>query len=383
MTAASASESADEPFSAQRPGSRVPPGGGPPGDPYADEISLLEVFNLVLRHRYRIAGTALAVGVVVVMMTLIVGRTYAATSSFVPQGSDGQQGRLASLAGQFGVNVPMGDGASESPAFYAELLRSREILRPVAQARYEIRGPGRGLAPDERMAGTLPDMLGIDTEPDEMATLEVMKWLREEAIEVRTDVETSMVTLTVETRWAGLSHAIAERLVQLVNAFNLETRQSQAAAERAFLEERLAEAQDSLLQAEGRLESFLQANRQFDNSPELGFQHDRLQRQVARNQQLVTSLDQAYEEARVSEVRNIPVITVVEPPELPLRPESRGVVLKGALGLLVGALVGLFAAFVTEMLRREREGASQTYTEFDALWKKTWHDLRTLGGRIP
>jgi uncharacterized protein involved in exopolysaccharide biosynthesis len=359
------------------------PGDGPPGGPYGDDISLLEVVNLVLRHRYRIAGTAVVFGAITVLVTLLIGRTYAASSSFVPQGSDGQQGRLATLAGQFGVNVPMGDGASESPAFYAELLRSREILRPVARARYEIRGPGRGLAPDERMSGTLPAILGIDDEPDEMATLEAMAWLREEAIRVRTDAETGIVTVTVETHWAELSHAITERLVQLVNAYNLETRQSQAAAERVFLEERLGEAQDSLRNAEGRLETFLQGNRQFENSPELNFQHDRLQRQVARNQQLVTSLDQAYEEARVREVRNIPVITVVELPERPLRPEPRGLALKGALALLLGGLLGLFMAFVTEMLRRERERASQTYTEFHALWKKTWYDVITLGGRIP
>jgi uncharacterized protein involved in exopolysaccharide biosynthesis len=383
MCAANVSGLGDETSPAGDSALKGRPGDGPSGGPYGDDISLLEVVNLVLRHRYRIAATAVAFGAIAVLITLLVSRTYAASSSFVPQGSDGQQGRLASLAGQFGVNVPMGDGASESPAFYAALLRSREILRPVARARYEIRGPGRGLAPDERMSGTLPAILGIDDEPDEMATLEAMAWLREEAIAVRTDAETGMVNVVVETHWAGLSHAIAERLVALVNDFNLETRQSQAAAERAFLEERLAEAHDSLLKAEDLLETFLQANRQFENSPELLFQHDRLQRQVARNQQLVTSLDQAYEEARVSEVRNIPVITVVESPERPLRPEPRGVVFKGALGLLVGGLIGLFAAFATEMLRRERIGASHTYDEFDELWKKTWHDLKTLGRRRP
>jgi uncharacterized protein involved in exopolysaccharide biosynthesis len=354
----------------------------PRPEPYDDEISLLEVFNLVLRHRYRIVGVALLFGVLGALVAILGGRTYLASASFVPQSANAQQGRLASLAGQFGVSVPLGDGAGESPAFYAELLRSREILRPIAMERWQFTGPGRGLAAGERRAGTLPALLDLEGDGPELATVKAMEWLREKAIQVETGRETGVVTVRVETPWAGLSHAIAEQLVALVNQFNLETRQSQAAAERQFIEERLAEAQDSLLSAEGRLETFLQGNRQFENSPELRFQHDRLQRQVARNQQMVTSLDQAYEEARVSEVRNTPVITLVESPELPLEPEPRGLVLKTVLGLLLGGMLGLFLAFGRELLGRERAEGTETYTEFSELWKKTWYDLRTLGGRL-
>jgi uncharacterized protein involved in exopolysaccharide biosynthesis len=190
-----------------------------------------------------------------------------------------------------------------------------------------------------------------------------------------------MVRVFVESSWPGLSFGIASRLVTLVNEFNLETRQSRAAAERTFIEGRLAEAEDSLLAAETRLEAFLQSNRQFENSPELLFQHDRLQRQVARNQEVVTSLAQGYEEARVSEVRNTPVITVVEPPEIPLKPESRGLLLKGALGLALGGMVGLFWAFGSEMMRREEDRDSETYREFRNLWADTWRDVRKLGRR--
>jgi uncharacterized protein involved in exopolysaccharide biosynthesis len=354
----------------------------PRGASYDDEISLLEVFNLVLRHRYRIAGTALLVGLLGALLALLGGRTYSASTSFVPQSPDAQQSRLATLAGQFGVTVPGSDGSGESPAFYAELLRSREILRPVARARYDFTGPGRGLAAGERRSGTLPELLELDEDTDDLAVLKAVTWLREGAVTVQTGRETGVVSLAVETPWAGLSYAIAGRMLELVNEFNLETRQSRAAAERQFLEGRLREARDSLLAAETRLEQFLQGNRQWEGSAELRFQYDRLDRQVTRSQQLATSLDQAYEEARVSEVRNTPVITVVESPDLPLEAEPRGLLLKTALGLLLGGMLGLFAAFGREMLRRERDEGSDTYTEFSELWKRTWYDVRTLGGRL-
>jgi hypothetical protein len=45
-------------------------------------------------------------------------------------------------------------------------------------------------------------------------------------------------------------------------------------------------------------------------------------------------------------------------------------------------MIGLFAAFGREMLRRERDEGSDTYSEFSELWKRTWYDVRTLGGRL-
>ncbi len=358
----------------------APPGGDPDAR-YGDEISLLEIANVLLRHRYRIAGTALVFGLIGALIAVLGGRSYRATAAFVPQSGDAQQGRLASLAGQFGVSVPLGDAAGESPAFYAELVRSREILRPIAEASYEVVGPGRGLGEGERRRGTLAELLEIDARTPELAVQDAIEWLQDEAVTVQTGRETGVVRLEVETPWASLSHAVAGRVIELVNDFNLETRQSRAAAERAFIEERLAEAQDSLLSAEGRLEAFLQGNRQFDNSPELRFQHDRLQRQVSRNQTIVTSLDQAFEEARVSEVRNTPVITVVEAPARPLEPEPRGLALRVALGVVLGGMVGLFMAFGHEMMRREREEGTESYAEFRELWRRTWYDLRTFGRR--
>ena len=58
-----------------------------------------------------------------------------------------------------------------------------------------------------------------------------------------------------------------------------------------------------------------------------------------------------YEQARIDEVRNTPVITVVEPPDLPTRPNPRRTVLKGLLGLIVGLLMGAFFLTVRHAFR--------------------------------
>lgn len=360
---------------------------------FEDEVPLLEIFNLLLRHRYRILGISLAAALIALAVALLRPPQYLASARFVPQGSSTDVGQLTSLASRLGVNVGAGDSAEESPAFYAELLTSHPILLAVATASYGTgarrsapradAGPGSTPSSTESASGaSLPSLLKIDEDTPEREIDRAIEWLRRDAIKVQTDLETGLVTLSVTTPWPDVSHEIASRLVTLVHEFNLETRQSRAASERTFIEARLAEANDSLLVAESRLESFLQSNRQFRNSPELAFQHDRVQRWVARWQEIVTSLSQSYEQARVSEVRNTPVITLVESPERPVRPQPRNLPLILVLGLLFGGTVGVLVAFGRELMWRERAQGSDTYQEFSNLWSQTWWDLRTFGGRL-
>ena len=113
-------------------------------------------------------------------------------------------------------------------------------------------------------------------------------------------------------------------MLDLLDSFNLETRQPQAASERRFVEERLGQAKDELLDAEDRLLTFLNQNREFQNSSQLSFEHDRLLREVRLRQDVVTSLTESHEQARIEEVRNTPVITIVQAPELPALPTDEG-----------------------------------------------------------
>ncbi len=171
------------------------------------------------------------------------------------------------------------------------------------------------------------------------------------------------VEVSVTTRWPSVSLAIASRLVKGVGRFNVETRKSQAAAERQFVEARADEAQRALREAEDRLQSFLQRNRAFV-APELAFQRDRLQREVALRQEVYTTLLQKREEARIREVRDTPVITMLEEPRLPLLPESRMTVLKTGLGALAAGLVCVVIAFLSEGLADARLLPSDDAREF-------------------
>jgi uncharacterized protein involved in exopolysaccharide biosynthesis len=92
-------------------------------------------------------------------------------------------------------------------------------------------------------------------------------------------------------------------------------------------------------------------------------------------QQVFTSLSQSFEQARISEVRNTPVITVVERPEEPARPDGRRLKLRAIVGLILGGALGVIFAFGREMLQRSRRDGSEDYRQFHEVWGEAIGDL--------
>jgi uncharacterized protein involved in exopolysaccharide biosynthesis len=331
-----------------------------------DQLSVLRIVNTLLRHRATVVATALLFGAAVASVTLLKPRTYSASASFVAQGRSGASG-LSGLAAQIGLAVPVAEGA-QSPQFYLDLIQSREILRDVVDSNYAV-PTDTGLA-----RGTLADFFAVSEPTAALRREAAMDRLRSR-LTAALSPKTGVVTYRVTTQYASLTHQISERIVTLLNRFNLQTRQSQAAAERKFTSQRLDEAAQELRLAENRLLMFLQRNRQFANSPELRFEEDRLSREVALRQQIYTTVAQAFEQAKIDEVRDTPVITVIERPEVPVRPDRRHVVQKVAIGLVVGLLVGIAAVLTRHLLPGAAGASDDDAAEFAALRRAAVDDL--------
>jgi len=108
----------------------------------------------------------------------------------------------------------------------------------------------------------------------------------------------------------------------------------------------------------------LQFNRAIANSPELGFQRDRLQREVSLRQQVYASLMQSREDAKIREVRDTPVLTVLESPRLPVVGEARNSVKKALLGGFAGGMLGVLVAFFLHALAVKRRRPDEAAREF-------------------
>ena len=303
--------------------------------PVTGGVSLWWLVAVLLRDRrlvYALTAAGLAVGLSVAFLRQ---PTYTSTLAFLPQyGPSETNAGLAGLAGQFGISLPELGGSSQPPQLYADLLTSREVLAPLAADSVAVGTKGQRvpLAEFLRVRGNTPALLLEKT----------IRELRREVISSTVALRTTgMVTVTVRTVSPEVSLAISERLFERLNYFNLVTRQSQAREERRFTENRLTEARQSLRRAEDALEQFLLTNRQIAASPVLEFQSERLQREVLLQQQVVSSLAQQYEENRIHEVRDTPVLTVFEHPVLAARPDPGLRAIISVLGTAAGFLCGV------------------------------------------
>jgi uncharacterized protein involved in exopolysaccharide biosynthesis len=297
----------------------------------AARTGIVGPFALLLRDRMRLILMCGVVGGAVAAGSLLAGgREWAVESSVFAQ-QRRATGNLSALAAQFGVSTASTDGL-QTPQFYADLLTSRELLTRLASV------------PIDTLAGHTASLISLlkVTAPDSLTSVDRTVQALQSRLETEVATKTGVVTLRVRMPTARSAVAVNQRLLWLVDEFNRDTRQSQSAAERRFLEGRYDRLHEELRSVEDSLQRFLESNRGGTrSSPQLQFEYDRLTRNLQNKQQVVTSIVQALEQARIDEVRDTPTITLIESPRLPVRPISRHVALKAVLGALVGAFIGI------------------------------------------
>jgi len=345
-----------------------PPGMMPDPTPPPDQRllvggSIFVALNALLRQRALVLGCALLLAAVAGTWAYMRERVYSSASSFMPEG---RQSAAGGLAAQFGLVLP-GAAGTESPQFYADLLKSREILGATVTTAFTV--PGSIPRPT-----TLVDLYHAKGATPALRRDEAIDRLSGK-LDVNVSPRTNVVSVRATAPSAELAQQINQRLLTLLGDFNQRRRQSRASEERRFAEERLATVKGELRVAEDRLQSFLQSNRDYRNSPSLVFSYERLQADVMLLRQVVTTLQQSAEQAKIDEVRDTPTITLVENPSLPARPDSRGVVKFALIGLVLGSFLGLAVAFVRETLSRPSVRATSDYEEFVRLRREAVSDL--------
>lgn len=314
------------------------------------QFSTLGLLEIIARHLRTLIVVPLMIAALAVMYVLLAGRTYRADSSFTPEASGGSMQRIAGLAAQFGVSLG-GNNPGESVDFYSELVRSRSILEQVVNQRY-VNRPGGLLAGRDSVVGTLVQVYHSAGRNEAERLNRAIHTLNAN-LGVKAAPRSNIVRVSVIAPSADLAERINANLLQAVSDFNVAKRQTRAASERAFVAERLRLAQAELESAESDLGAFLRANRRYQDAPQLNVEFGRLQRRVELRQQVANTLAQAFEQSRIEEVRNTPVITVIERPEGAAVPE-RTLRKAAVLGGLIGGFLTLAGVFLLELLRSQQ-----------------------------
>jgi uncharacterized protein involved in exopolysaccharide biosynthesis len=248
----------------------------------------------------------------------------------------GSAAGLQGIASQLGVSS--GSDPSESPNFYVRLIESDELKRRLLNSRFQ---DPRGKSP--RDSATLLEIFRPRSSNPQRRMELGIKQLGQ-SITTDFDLKTNMVLLTVEARWSQLAAAIANRTIELVDAFNHEQRVSLARSKRQFVQNRLDSAKVELQNAEERQRFFYDQNRSWRTSPQLVFEEGRLRRNVDVATDLFLTLQRQFEAARLDEFNDAAEITVVDPAVPPWKAQWPRYWILLASSLFVGALLGIMAA---------------------------------------
>ncbi len=330
----------------------------------SEHRTVFALLDDIVAHPALVLGLPFGAAILTAAVVLVTPPTYASSASFVPENPSQSRlpAGLSGIASQFGISI--GDEPSRSPNFYADLLRSRELLGATLAAK--VPDPQR-----RTDSITVYNLYKVKGRTAELRLDEGVRALRNQ-ITVAVDARTDVVHLDVASRYPTAARDVARLLLQHLSAFNLDTRQSIARNRRQFIEGRVAAAEHDLATAEDALRSFYERNRQWQSSPQLRFEEQRLTRQVSVQQELYLTLRREYEAARIEEVNNTPVLTVIDEPQVPgrrIRPRRTLTV------LAVTLILGLLACVLAIAIERHRALLGSGDPEYKRLQER----LRNLG----
>lgn len=328
----------------------------PPED--REDVSIFDLLTPLVRRRRLIILTALACGLLTAAIVLILPPRYTALTTFVPEApkESSLSTSLSGLASQFGLGAQA--ATPYSADFMADVLKSREIRESILATEFPDPNSRQGTV--NRPLLEMLDVRGATPRQRvEKGLLEL-----EEATSIIVDKRTAVVSLRVTLKNSDLAARVANRMVEELNTFNVERRRSQSGEERLFTERRLEELRQELAAAEDELIRFLQRNRLFSEFSVAAVGARRLERRVQLKQEVLASMSRSYEEARINEVRDTPVLTVIDRAEPPAWKSFPRRIISVLAALVFGAVAGIGLAYLLEARRRVRPEARPDYREF-------------------
>jgi uncharacterized protein involved in exopolysaccharide biosynthesis len=306
-------------------------------------IDWVELLAVVWKSRKLIASVVGVVTVLAVIYSLIAPEYFKSTATLLPETEKSKLaglGNLSELASLAGVST----GEISLTRLYPTIIKSESVLRNVIYAQYQTK--------KFKDSVNLLQFWEIKGKTPAEAYEAGLKALGN-GLDVSLDLKTGVVSLSIETREPQLSADILNNITSDLDKFIRTKRTTNATEEREWIEGRLVEVKGDLEKSERVLKQFRENNRRVIDSPQLLMEQERLIREVQINSTLYIELKKQYELAKIEEIKNIPIINVMDPARPAAekeRPKRRNIVLTWFSLSVLGSLV-----YVIGLKRYNRE----------------------------
>lgn len=315
---------------------------------------LRSVSDPLRRHLPIVLGTALLAGVFTAAATFLVREEFRSTVTFFVDRSKPAMSLPSGLAA-LGRSLGVGDGDDAQPLdFYAWLATSDGVVESVLNDTVPLALRTAQVGdPQEKSAWYY--LTGKPRPKDSVKMEKAVAQLRDD-IQAGVDEPTSTISVTTPGPSRAVSMWAASRLFGAINEANTSRRTTRARRELEFLKGRLRDAEITLQDAEVDLARFYESNRQAVLPPSLRIESERRQRNVEIAQETYLGLTKAVQDAEVRAVRNIPALTLIDGPSIPVRRSKP----RRLLLTLLGTLLGFATGYAMAWWRVERDRLAPT-----------------------
>jgi uncharacterized protein involved in exopolysaccharide biosynthesis len=296
-------------------------------------IHWIEILSVLWNSKKLIAYVTGSVTVIAVIVSLLLPEYYRSTATLLPETEKGKLsalGGISDLAALAGVSV---GGEVSLAKLYPTIIKSEAVLQNVIYARYQTRKFNKPV--------NLVEFWEIEGKTREQEYEAALKTLRDE-LEVSLDNRTNVVTISILTREPQLSADIVNNVTKELDRFIRTKRTTNASEQRKWIEDRLVEVKADLEKSENRLKEFREKNRRVADSPQLLLEQERLIREVTINSTIYTELKKQQEIVKIEEIKNIPIINVMDDGRAAARKEKP----KRATIVLVSVFLSVAASMV-------------------------------------
>jgi uncharacterized protein involved in exopolysaccharide biosynthesis len=302
-------------------------------------VTLRDLLPPIWKNRKVILWVSGGLAVLALLVSFLFPRYYKVTATLLPEADKNKLsglGEFAGLASLAGVNV----GGTDLAKLYPTIVKSETILRTVIEKKYHREGFADSV--------NLIQVLDIDKDTQEESMKAAVREVTD-LMSVSFESKTNVVQLSLEMTDRRLSADVLNAIIAELDTYMREKRKTNASEQRKWISIRITEVEQELKSAEDTLKNFREKNRRVVDSPQLLLEQERLMRDVQVKATVYVELKKQVELARIDEIKNIPIVNVLDPARPPVKKERpRRLVITLATFLLA------FAGISTYVVVRDR-----------------------------
>jgi tyrosine-protein kinase Etk/Wzc len=321
-----------------------------------NELDLMELFSVIWKRKRFIAIFTSIVTIGAITYSLLATEYYRSYISIYPiseeSGIGGSLGQLQGLASSFGVNL---GSSSATPYYIPDIVRSRKLGKAIITKKWHTEKFDKPV--DLITYWEINETTGFSLKTfikklfisenksniTEFIDFGLIEWNDRFIVQ---DEDSGLIIITVTTEERQLSADIVNYIASEIKKHITEEIMLQSTKYRQFIEERLKETKLELSISEDKLTEFRSVDSIIKGNPQLELALGRLMRNVEVNQQVYITLKQQYELAKIDELKEKPIINILDKGEAQtLRDKPQRTVIT-ILGFIIGFMMSIVLIYI-------------------------------------